>query len=909
MRKILIICLLAILAAGSYAFYEFWYKNESRSLWSVIPENASLVYEATNFDELLTRHSDLPTWQNLNRISAVNDATTNLEYLDSLIGGNKGLNKILSDNDVLISLHVTSKTTFDFLFALEVKDIEGHALISQGLKNLEAQNLRINKRQYLGHTLSEIENGENTFTFIFYKSYFIGSFTSFLVEDVIRTIEEDSVRPFNQEHASLFSLAKLVNDAGNIYVNGSQIGALLGVFVNDGVINTDFFNTLGASGFLDFSLSDQHILMNGFTLGSKPPSFLSTFTSNAATPFNLSQLVPLRTAVLHHFTVSDPVEWQQRLRTYYGANSGIPNRHDTLKSALDFDIMQLVKGVDSEMAVATMETSDLSNPSKLILIELREPNEFKKELRRLTQSIASSGSDSIYAEQYDETTISQLPVSEFPELLLGSFADQFPSTFYLFYNNYLVLGNSINVLRDWYDDVQQENTWGKSVRVRKFLESTLQEANFSIYVNLVRSWELIQSGLNDEWKQFASENAFAVRQFEMGAFQFSSIDDKFYTSLALYQPESSQNASTGYEMVNSLDFASRITSKPFVVRNHNDRGFENIVQDSLNNIYLISSDGRVIWNDSLSEQIVTNIHQIDFYKNGKLQYLFGTTNTLHLLDRNGDVVPPYPLKLSANIEIDYLSVIDYDKSRNYRFMVVDKSGDLYLYDKNGNSLDGWNPRNIDRPLAFPGFHLRIRGTDRIMAVQQNGIVNSFARRGTPTKGFPIDLKGNTSGPGFIRIGSSFESSSMTTITLEGEIVQFNLNGEILKREQLYKPSKETQFHTLPDASGQSYLFIRQDDNHLAVLDLNGQILFEKDYIASDKLSWQYYNFGGGKEIVIILDGEQEFGYIYNKQGQLINFQPIEASNPVSVLYFTKTDKFRLFKTYQNEFSVIEFDYQ
>ena len=42
-----------------------------------------------------------------------------------------------------------------------------------------------------------------------------------------------------------------------------------------------------------------------------------------------------------------------------------------------------------------------------------------------------------------------------------------------------------------------------------------------------------------------------------------------------------------------------------------------------------------------------DVHQIDLYKNGKLQLLFNTQSKLHLIDRNGNNVEQFPIGLVA----------------------------------------------------------------------------------------------------------------------------------------------------------------------------------------------------------------------------------------------------------------------
>jgi len=910
LKKFLITTAIILIGAAGYLFYEFWYKKESLQLWSVIPANASLVYESNELIETWSKLEDIEGWKNLSNINSFNPISRGIHFIDSLVGSRDIFNKLVGRNQALISLHIISKDAFDFLYTLEARNIESHSIISEALDHLKDSGLTSSSRTYQGHSLSELSDGKNIFTFIFYKGFFIGSFTPFLVEDVIRTIDSGGSGSFAATHEKLFSLVKLENDAGNLYINSAEIGSLISIFSKESSNRTSF-NDIAHSTLLDLAISDDGLSLSGFTLDANTDSFLGTFNNNPASALSLANLVPLRTAVLYHLTASNNQSWYNSLNQYWrNYQMDIINQQDSIRLKYDIDIASFFNWMGSEKAVAILETAEFNSPDMLVFLETTDPIEVLKHMNRYAEYVSIISRDSVYTESYDGITIHQLNENEFPRMLIGEIANGFDDSFYLIYGNYLVISNNIGTLKRWYDDVMSENTWGKSIRVNRFLESTLQEANFSFYFNTVRSWNLIKSKLSPKWATFVEQNSTPLKRFEMGAVQYSYIDNKYYTNVVLHLPESLvTNVPSGFQSISSVEFPFPLTSKPHIVRNHNNRNFETLVQDSENNVYLISQNGEVLWHDSIRSQITSDIHQVDFYKNNKLQYLFASENALHLIDRNGDYVPPFPISLKSDLKVLHLSAIDYDGSKNYRFMVATQKGDIYLYDKEGKNLDGWNPRNLDKSIAFPGSHIRIRTRDRMLAIQTNGIINLFSRNGDMANGFPIDLKGSTNSPVYLKIGTNFDNSNLTTITTEGEIVSVSLGGKILLREQLYKPTKETQFFMLPDAQDQSYVFIRKDNNQLAVLDMQGKIIFEKNYLSSNNLQWQYYNFGGGKEIIIIIDPDQEFAYLYDKSGNLINYQPLESSFTMGLLYFARTDKLRLYKTFGFEFSILEFEYR
>ncbi len=136
-----------------------------------------------------------------------------------------------------------------------------------------------------------------------------------------------------------------------------------------------------------------------------------------------------------------------------------------------------------------------------------------------------------------------------------------------------------------------------------------------------------------------------------------------------------------------------------LVRNHNDRSTEVLLTDVSNQLYLVSKDQKVLWNMSLPSAIQGDVHQIDLLKNGKLQYLFITAGQLHVVDRLGRYVTGYPKPISMTDAVS-TSLVDYDKSRNYRLLMANAAGRIAVCDMEGKPLEGWTSKNLraDSPI-------------------------------------------------------------------------------------------------------------------------------------------------------------------------------------------------------------------
>ena len=358
----------------------------------------------------------------------------------------------------------------------------------------------------------------------------------------------------------------------------------------------------------------------------------------------------------------------------------------------------------------------------------------------------------------------------------------------------------------------------------------------------------------------------------------------------------------------SVDFDHMITSKPKVVTNHTNNGKEIMVQDSTNKVYLLSSNFDIQWVDSLPGQLTSPIHQVDYYKNGKLQYLFATGNLVNLIDRKGKTTADYPIDL-GDVSVNTLNVIDYNKTKKYRWALSSSKGDMYLLDKQGKQLNKWAPHRKKYRTQRGLRHTRILGKDLILVCLEEGIIDIFNRQGNSYPGFPLNFEKDIDDQYILRPGTSFNKSSATFVARDGEILSVNLRGKFLRREQLVHGSKNSVYGMVKDVSSDKFLISVIDDRSIILLDSDGEKKFEKNYINNGDLLLQYYHFGPGNERVIVTDQLQEFSYLYDGKGNLINSIPIENSFPVSVLYSRSKNEIQLFACFQNRLDKYRFSLQ
>jgi hypothetical protein len=908
-RYLLFLIPLVIVGASTY----FILKNElfsSRlSPFDYVPGNASIVYET---NKLLLEWQNLKTkrlWKTFNQIPSIR--VFGIE-IDSLLAEG-ALGKVFSNRSVTVSFHVISNSAFDALFIMDMP-LGFQRTMTEFLKKQKQKGWsEIQKREYRGETISEVSlPGETTLSYVVLENLFIFSSSSILVEDVIRlkTLAAE-VSSFKESNPELFELNKLQQDNGNLYINYNNLAFLLTTLVHGK--EKDYMSSLGNSAknvFQDIRIDNDRVLLSGFSFPFSNRGFLNTFKGQQASGIVLHNYVPNRAGIMVNYSFSDPSRYAESLTDYAEEEMKMKNAREELKNQYSFEVSEAFKWMKGSAALACIETVKKENLSKLLIIPYSDQGEMLKQLNQLAEQSSLQTGDSIYAEQYGNYLINDLEVREIPLALFGRTFEGFDHLVYCIFQDVLLAADDINTLKTTLRDLELDNTWGKTLRLSKFIDQLGEDANHTVVVNTPKAWGIANDKANNTWKEFLAEEALPFQAIDLIAVQNLYIDNRFYTSLVLNQDPNrtsfDKKSSYNADWINSLD--TIISTKPLLVKDFVSGSFHVMVQDKLNNLYRINQEGQIQWKDSLSQQVIPTVEQLDFYKNKKLQSAIPSNEGLYIFDRLGNAVSSTPYTSKNYGVIEFFSIVDYDNSKNYRFFLANEKGELFLLNQNGRTLDGWNGKRLGGSLALAPFHLRIGGRDYMVAIEKEGIVNVFNRNGTLKRGFPIDLKTTLNGEVFIDEGSGSSNTIMHLVSTAGEMIQLNMQGKGLRRQQLYKPDAETEFLLVRDALNKSYIIIRKGLGSIAIIDRKGEILFEKDYLETTKMSFQYYLFDITRQCVVINDPVQEYSYLFDIEGNLLNNRPLNSSFDVGMLYFESENKYRVYHTFGNEIRVSSFSW-
>lgn len=910
MKKLLLFIFIAsALAIGIYSYMLWREQQKPLTIWTCVPESAAIAFQIDQPQTQLSQWSKKTFWKNIAALPEPHFIQKMIGQIDSLAKAHDLKEGFFKNKSVFVSMHATGREEVGYLLCYDLAQDGSLTAWNTLLKNLqESGQYKFQDRLYQELIITDIthRNTGQKASFLIYKNVLAISQTAILVEDVIRTINHPTQVHFIDYQKKNFKPTPHENGNITAYLNYKQLPALLATL---SPAQKSFFEPLARmaqSATLELNTADNRFHAEGFSLAEDNSYFLSTFAPQAAQPITVQKFIPNKTAVLYHFSFSKGAKFgsdldgyrHRHLDEYIEAKEALHEQHNISPS-------QLYGWWGREIALCLLETVDADEADKLLFVQAADMEQATRTLNTFSEQFSDPKP---YIEQFQGREIRQIPVTDFPALLLGNPFGGFSECFYFQIDDYIVFANNIQTLRTLIADIEREDVWAKSVKIQKFMQELNPKAHVTLAINTARAWRMLQNNAGEKFGEIMQAQQAILQKNTWLAAQFNVTETRTQTSLIVEQEADGQTSASDelFKVKYDTYFQFPVQTPPKVVRNPVDKSLETIVLDSAQQVFLLDKDGKISFKLPVNQRVVSEFLPVYLQDEAHQQFTFATDKALYLTDRTGAVQEPFPVRLADSTRIAQLAVFDYEKNHNYRFLVANTDGLLYMFDEKGKTLEGWNPRRLPSKLAAAPLHLRINDKDCIVALTAAGKLYMLTRKGELFAGFPIDLKGRFESALLPQIGTSFENTYITTLSEQGELITVSLKGKESKREQIYRPSVNTVFTLCPDPAGKAFAVARQTDTQVALFDNNLKPIFEKEYKNANRLPVQYYNFGAGNEVIAVTDPADEKTYLYDKKGQLLQGKPLDSASPVAMLYSEASETFFLYRHFGHKTGMVTF---
>lgn len=603
----------------------------------------------------------------------------------------------------------------------------------------------------------------------------------------------------------------------------------------------------------DIYISEEGVVFSGYTESLGSDEILNRFKSVEPREFNTYKILPSST-VLFETTIRPG-------RPMIQGTGNIAGFSNKLKSYLGYEISRVYLDLRGRPI----------RDNSLVIYELAD--------RSLTEQlfIKEQGSESttLYFSP-DEATkhpVYNIQLSGLIEAILPGFAPGMEETFVTFYDNFMITGSSyVSVSRILYDNMLNK-TLANDLLYRDFESSLPSRSGYFFYCVPSRILEYLSGFLNEDIIVALKANRNSLSKIQAAGYQLSSSNDMIYNSLSISFKEMGREESTT-EWETLLDTLAAI--KPFFFTNHITGAKEVFIQDLKNNSYLVNAAGRVLWKVPLRERITGSVYMVDYYRNGKFQLLFSGKNYIHILDRNGNYVERYPVRLrspSANT----LALFDYDNNRNYRLFISGEDKLIYSYDITGSAVKGWKPFRTPGIVSAELSYFRVSGKDYLIASDESSVYfldrtgnRRLNIREPVTRANGSAMRLNAGSVPFVVCSSP--DGTIQHIYFDGSVKKFSLKS--------FSIDHSFDFFDVDGDGFGEYIFI--DKGKLYLYDHDRSEIFTRDFESDATGGPLSFIFSSSDRKIGVFDSNKKLIYLIEKNGDTAKGFPLRGASMFSI---------------------------
>ncbi|NPA67659.1 MAG: hypothetical protein GXO50_03520 [Chlorobi bacterium] len=900
-NKFLII--ISVIAVSAVIFLSIKLEEKSRKLPPVInaiPPDVSFFIETDDINYLLNKISKN---EDLKETLAGNLFTEkffeNILFADSLIHDNKKIKKFFSEKNVILSAHPQGHGKSAFLFATGAQNNnENKELIKTILKEINPH-AKIKKTEFAGaEILSETSKKNKHLVFTFYKDYMLLSFSEILIQKSIKTINSGIGLQKNPAFENLYEKTENRGDA-EIFLNYERFFSNTGNNFNNSFKKTLKLlqNTAYWSAF-DISLKRKHLKLTGHTILKPEMQFLSVFKNTNPEKSDVLGIMPEKTAFFLSFNIKNGNEFKYKYEDFLARIKNLNNFQIQLaefykKFKIKEDETDLYAVTSDEIALIWEDINkNGKNQREYVFIKYKNKTKAEDFFDNIItkyaekEKIEKNNLIQIFNTEEDNYKIIKLPVKNIPEIFYGEVFKNNNLGYCTLLDDFMVFGNNTGDIKDLIYNYEKDKTFKRKSPNYRFLKSLPDESNIFLYADIFHSAKKIKQTLKEKTIKKFDKSLSSLKRIQGPAIQFIFDAYPIYTTVDIGLNSVNREIS---ETVWEVRLDTLIATKPYIVINHNTDEKEIVIQDAANKLYLIDKNGKILWTRQLDGKIISDIYQIDYYENNKLQLLFNTENKIYCIDRKGNWLEGYPVKLKSKA-VNGIALFDYDQNRNYRIFVACANKNVYLFDKNGEIIPGWKFDKTETNVTQKIRHFKNNDKDYIVFRDKNKLY-ILNRKGMVRVSPEVNIPLSENTEIYFAEDNAADKAHFCVSNPAGTVYYIYENGKVKKTE--LKTYTRNHFFVYEDITGDNipeYIFT--DKNQTDVFDgKNKKRLYSYSYDEKINGNISVYKFGDKD----IRTGASASGKIYliNNKGKLCKGFPLAGTGLFSITVFDRNPRFSL----------------
>jgi len=872
-----ILLIASIITIAGLLLFLFEKINEDKyDVLDAIPESSSIFIRFSTFDQLYHSINENNIWGNVLTLPGFSEFKEQSLKFDSLLHLKTKSKSSFEMQDAIISMHPNDHN-IDLLLVSKLDGSLSRKSLRTIFEQMYGENYTTLINDVNGHQLNKLVFNQysGSFTYAIEGGLFIGSLNENLVLESLENLQSDQSFGKNTTFLELEKTAGKKVDA-NIFVNYKHLPDFFNQISNE-YDSLNVISKMADWSELDLMIKKDEFLLSGFTnTNDSSTDYLNLFKNQSSQPFEMAEIIPRTATVIQHFGIGNFEKYFADYQNFLAKNKRVDlfnqmvyQLNTSLKTELKSTFVPLV---GSTFAVVSLATRNLNYEENCYaIIKMKNATDAQSYFEQISKNNDGSG----FVKKYRDFNLYHLNTTGFIPLVFGESFSSIQAFYYSFIGDYLIVANSSSALEKYLNLYQIGHTLSSDPAYIFFADNMTEKSNIYFYFNIKKGLNLLERFTNKNIYDFIIQNISTFKNYQALGLQYSSQENGIFTNLYINYDA---NAPIQNDWAWQAKLDNNIVERPYLLRNHQDQYLYTFVADANNQVYFIDHEGNILWKHKIDGQMMGEVHVVDYYKNGDLQYLFNTKNSIYLLDILGNNVGSYPIKLKVKAE-NGISVFDYSNNRDYRIVYAGSDQKTYNFTYEGKEVDGWNRAETNSGVQGKIQHLVANNRDYILLADMNGDTRILNRQGRDR----IILKGQFSKAenSNYYVNSTNNKGLFLTSDRTGKLIYISSNGKISAVD--FGSFSEGHFFIYEDFDHDGFQdFIYIDKDKLSVFDRLKKEIFSYEFSGEISTPPSIYKASDGTIILGIFSSVENKIYIFNKDGLIESTQRNDDSSSFSI---------------------------
>lgn len=841
--------------------------------WEMIPDKAALIIEIDSPGNVINTIKDNNSiWQNLLKINIVENLDTGISLLDTILIGSE-YSELFRNKPLTIAFYADSNSIVETLILSRTESSLDINVVKDFLYTEFSSGYEFFNISGKHESFKIIDREGLTSCFSTINGVFVYSSSEKLLSKLYDTFDGDL--PKLTDDITFVNLKKSsgAKVKARIFIQYSELANLIYPLVSHERYNAlQWLKSFARWTEVDILLKDDEIIFSGFSIARD--NYLSSIRDQKPVKIKALNIIPYNANTIVWLGFSS-------FNSYFNDNNS-ESKAKLLSSKLNFDINKLINVVGEEITFASNAVTSASfNDNSWFIVKVKNKNDASAILKRIALNTGVEKTTKHNA--YEITRINNM--SFIPDIFGNAFK-VINKNFYTFIGDYAVFANSSNSLINLIDFVETGKTLDLNDNFKVFSDNISSTSNLLLYVQPGEILGRLEEYLKDNVVEEFHKNKKAIVSFQGMAMQVSSGDPLSFTNFYVKYSEKQLEENLALWKVQLDD---DIAWGPYLVSNHQTKNQNIIVFDKRGSMYLIDFDGRILWKKKIDNTPISDIYQIDYYKNRKIQYLFNTGDFIYLIDRKGENVSGYPKKLHSKAT-NGLAVFDYLKNKDYRLLVAQSDKRIYNYTIKGNEVKGWSQSRMQNIVVEPVKRLLANKKDYIIISDIEDEIKIVDRKGKSRIKLKGRLKKAKNSDYYVNQTNS--KGIIITTDEKGRLVYISSRGKIQYTDfGDFGPNHFFLYEDFNNDESKDFIFI--DGGNLTVFDRFKKVLASYNFGSEITIEPSFFNLGSKQHVLGVVADKERTIYLFDSKGNIIISKGLVGETPFTVGSLEDNNKINL----------------